>query len=92
MGLASRQKKLKKALSPLAELKNLGQANGLMVNIEGTIAEDWRKADQEYFKQHPGETVYIRSVFPGELPQLPNVKKVEVRLIAEGTRVRRPIE
>jgi len=92
MGRASRQKKLKKALSPLAELKNLGQIDGVIMNIEGAVSEDWRKADQEYFKQHPNETVYIRSVFPGELPQSPNIKKVEVRRIAEGTRTRRPIE
>ncbi|MGI2909272.1 hypothetical protein [Tolypothrix sp. VBCCA 56010] len=92
MGRASRQKKLRKTLSPLAELKKLGQIDGVMMNIEGAVPEDWRKADQEYFKQHPNETVYIRSAFPGELPQLPNVKKVEVRLIAEGTRTRRPVE
>lgn len=92
MGQTSKQKKLKKALSPLAELKKLGQVNGLIVNAEGAVPEEWRKADQQYFKEHPEETVYIRPAFPDEFAPSLKIKKVEVRVIAEGTRVRRPIQ
>jgi hypothetical protein len=89
MGRAARDKKLKKAL---ASLQQQHQASGVLINVEGDVKEDWRKADQEYFERHPEKTMYVRSVFPGELPALPHVKKVQVRLIATGTRIRVPLE
>jgi hypothetical protein len=99
MGRASRRKKLKKLLPPLKEqvkaLNNtdsaVGDGNGfkgVIVNVEGEVAEDFRRADQQYFEQHPGETVYIRPSFPGEFPEVVQPRQVEVRQLEPGTRTR----
>jgi hypothetical protein len=53
--------------------------------------ENFRLADQEYFERHPGETVYIRSPFPGEFPEVRQPKKVQVHQIEVGMRTRMPI-
>ncbi|MBP5977401.1 hypothetical protein HW132_32985 [Brasilonema sp. CT11] len=88
MGKASRLKKLRKSLLSIPELQ---QSNGVMMNVQGSVTEDFRKADQKYFREHPQETSYIRPAFPGEFPQLPNVTKVQVRQVEEGFRTRMPI-
>jgi hypothetical protein len=81
MGRAATRKKLKKLLSPLKEQVkvfnntdcSVGSGNGfkgVIVNVEGKVAEDFRLADQQYFEQHPGETVYIHASFPNEFPEV----------------------
>ncbi|BDA76132.1 hypothetical protein CAL7716_102980 (plasmid) [Calothrix sp. PCC 7716] len=65
--------------------------NGVIVNVEGAVAEDFRKADQKYFQQHPQEKVYVRSPFPNEFQETVQPRKVEVRQIEAGTRIRMPI-
>lgn len=46
MGKASRLKKLRKSLLSIPELQ---QSNGVMMNVQGSVTEDFRKADQKYF-------------------------------------------
>lgn len=65
--------------------------NSVIVNVEGAVAEDFRKADQKYFQQHPQKTVYVRPPFPGEFKESVQPRKVEVRQIEAGTRIRMPI-
>jgi hypothetical protein len=86
MGKASKQKQLRKSLLPLVQNK----VDGVTINVEGKVPEDFRLANKKYFEQHPLETEYFRSPFPGEFPYLP--KKVQVRQIALGTRIRIPID
>jgi ABC-type polysaccharide/polyol phosphate transport system ATPase subunit len=87
MGSAAKQKKLKRLLSPLKE-----QADGFVMNVEGAVTENFRLADQKYFEEHPTQTVDVRPPFPSEFSELPRLKKVQVRQIAEGMRARIPIE
>ena len=77
MGKASRQKKLKKLTSSLKEQVSGGRS--VIANVQGAVTEDFRRADQKYFEQHPSKTVYVRPAFPGEFPELEQLRKVEVR-------------
>lgn len=68
----------------------MSKVKNVIINVEGKVPENFRVADKKYFEQHPSETEYFRSPFASEfLPPLP--KKVHVRQIATGTRIRIPV-
>jgi hypothetical protein len=62
--------------------------NGVIVNVQGRVAEDFRLADQQYFEQHPSETEYVRPSFPGEFPEVRQPRQVRVTQLEPGTRTR----
>lgn len=78
-------------LSKSFQFPETKMVSNVLINVEGAVKEDFRKADQKYFRQHPEKRVYIRPPFPGEFKETTQPRKVEVRQLEAGTRVRMPI-
>jgi len=52
--------------------------------------EQFMEYDRAFFEKHPKRTNFVRTVFPGEFPQLPH-EFVHVVQLQPGFRVRAPI-